>query len=112
LHAVTLGELRVLAAMGRLLATLGVSATAAPQTQDRQLATGERKAAAAPAQVHPDKAAAAPAESGKIAAMQSEPPAKAQVPDTAALALNLRMSTTLGSALPASKLSAVEQAAR
>ena len=117
-YAVTVGELRVLASMGRLLATLGVDIDAQPQThkpkETRQVAAANRLAAAVtePAQSGVDKTAAPPPESGKIAAMHGERHLAARKPREAAVALNLRMSMTLESADTAPARSAKQQAAR
>ena len=101
--AVTAGELRVLATMGRLLDTLGVDLVGATlqarnAKQESQIATTGQAAAekTGPAQKDDDKAALAQAESGKIAAMQNHRPAA--VRDSADAAIGLRMSMTLESA--------------
>jgi hypothetical protein len=103
LYAVTAGELRVLAAMGKLLETLGVNIDATPQEQDmkqetRTAASRQPATGAEPAQRDGDKSAAAQPESGKIADMHRVEPAAAGNPQGAATAVNLRMSTTLGPA--------------
>ena len=104
LYAVALGELRVLAAMGRLLATLGVDLDAPAQPrkreQENQIAAAERLSTAK-TEVVPQidgKAAAAQPESGRIAAMQDERSALARDQGRAAVALNLRLATTMQSA--------------
>jgi len=114
MHAVTLGELRVLAAMGRLLAALGVNLDLTPQTQNSRLAAADDKLAASTelAQGNNYKAAPAQAKSGKIAAMRNDGTAIAQAASTATLALNLRMATTLDLAGPAAKLPEALQAER
>ena len=117
-YAVTVGELRVLAAMGKLLATLGVDIDAPPQTrkpkEGRQIAAADQLAAAMTetAQREKDKAAAAQPESGKIAAMHVDRRMAAREPRGVAVALNLRMSMTLESADTAPAQSGKQQAVR
>ena len=102
--AVTIGELRVLAAMGKLLETLGVDPDATPQTQKakqaRQIAASDLRAAgkAGPVKRDEDKTASAESESGKIAAMQDSRPVVVQEMQGIPMALNLRMAMTLESA--------------
>jgi adhesin transport system outer membrane protein len=84
-NLVTLGELRVLAAMGRLLETLGVDINATPQTQ---IARPDVR----PAATQPESTlAAAPVPEN------ADTIAVAQDGKKTAVALGLRMSTTLGS---------------
>jgi len=112
-YAVTLGELRVLAAMGKLLETLGVSVNldAQPQTllarKMTQPAAPDRPAA----QTEADKPAAAPPDSGKIASMHDDSAAAARNKTRTAVAFSLRMSTTLRSTDAAAERAA-KQAAR
>lgn len=95
-HAVTLDELRVLAAMGKLLQTLGVSVNAAPQTLlAREPAPAP--AAAPPVQNEAD-AVAAPANSAGAGAAEGKAQAVARGQRGMAVATSLRMSMSLGSA--------------
>ena len=97
--AVTFGELRLLAAMGKLLETLGVDIDAAPQSRkERQFAAAAPQSAAAPVRSGENNAAAAPPESGRIATMNVETDTVADDRRGAAMAVNLRMSTSLGPA--------------
>lgn len=84
-YAVTLGELRVLAAMGRLLASLGINANAEPQTQFAPVETG-----------------AATQEQAKTVAPGAAAPGASQTaapkPGRMAVRTSLRMSMSLGSA--------------
>jgi adhesin transport system outer membrane protein len=104
-HTVTIGELRVLSTMGKLLETLGVDLNSAPQTQkqERQTAAAELHGIAetVATQAIEDKDASAQTDSGKIAAMQTHASATDRESDGGALALSLRMSTSLGSAAAA-----------
>jgi adhesin transport system outer membrane protein len=92
LHAVTIGELRVLAAMGKLLETLGIDLNATPQTgkerqQVQRAAAAQREEAkAGPARMEPDI----------IPAVHTKEHVAAQELNGAAV--GLRMSTTLGPA--------------
>ena len=110
LYTVTVGELRVLAAMGKLLETLGVDIDATPQTQlarkQAETVTAERRAA------QKAEAAAALLNSDKIVAMQGDERVAAREQRRAAVALNLRMSMTLKSAEAAPEQSGKQQTAR
>ena len=70
MHAVTLGELRVLAAMGKLLETLGVNLDATPQTQLPR--TQAETSAAEPQAAEKDEAPAARPRSNKVATVQQD----------------------------------------
>jgi len=106
-YAVTLGELRVFAAMGRLLETLGVSLDLDAQPRTRLARDGTAAPDGPAAQTH--KPAAAATDSGKIESMQDHSPVAAQ--DKTAVAFGLRLSTTLNSA-DAAAVGAAQQAAR
>jgi len=103
-HAVTLGELRVLAAMGKLLATLGVSVNTAPDTL---LARAPAPApAAAPREQNEIDAVQAPAREPVAGFAGNGTPAPAREPTGMAVATSLRMSMSLGSAGPAGRQAA------
>ncbi|MBE0625937.1 MAG: TolC family outer membrane protein [Burkholderiales bacterium] len=84
-YSVTLGELRVLAAMGRLLEALDVDIYATPQAET----AGQEGRIAATRLGSPVAAAPAPESEGAIAVVQEG--------KETAVALDLRMSTSLGS---------------
>ena len=105
-YAVTVGELRVLAAMGRLLETLGVSVDLDAQPQTLLARTRPGAADSPAAQRADDKSAAAPPDSGKIEAMHDNHPVAARNPPGTAVALGLRLSTTLNSTDAAAKQAA------
>ena len=94
-NAVTLGELRVLAAMGKLLGALGVSVNAAPQTQ---FARNETGTAASEPQAQKAKAVDAPAKPGEAATARSDRQAAVPEQRGMAVAKSLRMSMGLESA--------------
>lgn len=92
-YAVTLGELRVLAAMGKLLETLGVDLGA---TRETPKARQDVQTAAA-TQGGEDKTGVTRFEPDHVRATHTEKHLPAREPGHAAVALNLRMSTSLGS---------------
>lgn len=108
-YAVTLGELRLLAAMGKLLATMGVSVEPDAQAQTL-LARAQAEAAALdrPAPMQTSNAATPPV-SGKIAVMHGDNPLTAQDQTGTAAAMRLRQSITQQSAALLSERAAKQQ---
>ena len=113
-YALTLGELRLLAAMGRLLETLGVSVNLDAQPQTLLARTKAEPAAkdrsAMPKKI--DDTAAAPPDSGKIAVMHDDNHVAAQDQTGKAAAMSLRQSTTLQPAALAAERAAKQQGTR